>query len=105
LEGFDRLDGADEILATVAAEREHPAQCIVSGGDAPIDQVAHWITLAAGRRFVGFAVGRAIWEEPAKGLLAGTMSSEGVIDAVAEAYGTLVDAFILGSERLRAAPP
>jgi myo-inositol catabolism protein IolC len=104
LEGFERPDGADEILAAVAAARGHPSQCIVSGRDAPIDQVADWITLAAGRRFVGFAVGRAIWEEPAHRLLAGTMSSEGVIDAVAEAYSALVDAFIRGSERLRAAP-
>jgi myo-inositol catabolism protein IolC len=104
LEGFERPDGADEVLAVVAAEREHPAQCIVSGRDAPIDQVAEWLTLAAGRRFVGFAVGRAIWEESAQRLLAGTLSSEGVIDAVAEAYGTLVDAFMRGSERSRAGP-
>ena len=104
LEGFERPDGADEILAAVAAERGHPAQCMVSGRDAPIDQVAHWLTLAAGRRFVGFAVGRAIWEEPAQRLLAGTMSSEGLIDAVADAYGTLVGAFIRGSEPLRAGP-
>jgi len=104
LEGFEKPDGADEILAAVASEREHPAQCIVSGRDAPIDQVAHWLTLAAGRRFVGFAVGSAIWREPTQRLLAGTMSSEGVIDAVAEAYSALVDAFIRGSERLRAAP-
>jgi myo-inositol catabolism protein IolC len=104
LEGFERPDGADEVLATVAAEKEHPAQCIVSDRDAPIDQVAQWLTLAAARRFVGFAVGRAIWEEPAQRLLAGTMSSEGVIDAVAEAYSTLVDAFMRGSERSRASP-
>src|ERR1700677_699284 len=104
LDGFERPDGADEVLAAVAAEREHPGQCIVSGRDAPIDEVAHWVTLAAGRRFVGFAVGRTIWEEPAQRLLAGTMSSDGVIDAVAEAYSTLVDAFIRGSERLRTSP-
>jgi len=104
LEGFERQDGADEILAVVAAEKEHPVQCIVSGRDDPIDEVEHWLTLAARQGFVGFAVGRAIWQEPMQGLLAGTMSSDGVIDAVAEAYSAVVDAFIRGSERFRAAP-
>jgi myo-inositol catabolism protein IolC len=104
LEGFERPDGADELLAAVAAEREHPARCIVSGRDAPIDQVTQWLTLAAGRRFVGFAVGRAIWDEPARRLLAGAMTSEGVIHAVAEAYSACIDVFIRGSERLRTAP-
>jgi myo-inositol catabolism protein IolC len=102
LEGFETPAGAEKVLAAVRAERSHPAGCIV-GQDAPVDQVQHWLTVAAERRFVGFAVGHSIWEEPLRQFLAGTLSNEGVIDAVAGTYGAFADAFIHGSGQSRTA--
>ena len=43
-------------------------------------------------------------EEPLHDFLAGTLSTKGVIDAVAGAYGAFVDTFLDGSGRLRSAP-
>ena len=101
LEGYESQAGANVVLAAVAAESDHPAVCIVLGRDAPLTQVEHWLAVGAQCDFVGFAVGRTIWEEPLRRHLAGALSSEGLVDAVAEAYSTLVDAFIGGSARER----
>jgi myo-inositol catabolism protein IolC len=94
LEGYDTPAGADVVLAAVAAEREHPAVCIVLGRDAPIDRVEHWLKVGAAKHFVGFAVGRTIWEEPLGRYLSGALSSEELVDVVADNYSTLVDAYI-----------
>jgi len=78
----------------VAAEREHPALCIVLGRDAPIDRVERWLRVGAATHFVGFAVGRTIWEEPLRRFLGGALSREDLVDVVADNYSTLVDAYI-----------
>jgi myo-inositol catabolism protein IolC len=103
LEGYETEAGADIVLAAVAAERVHPAVCIVLGRDAPLSQVQHWLSVGARRDFVGFAVGRTIWEDSLRQHLAGELSNEGLVDAVAENYSTLVDSFIGASPRVR--PP
>ena len=103
LEGYETEAEAEVVLAAVAAETDHPAACIVLGRDAPLSQVEHWLSVGAHCDFVGFAVGRTIWEEPLRRHLAGTLSTEGLVDAVAENYSTLVDAFLGTSERLPAA--
>ena len=90
LEGFEMPARADEVLAAVGAKSGQPARCIV-GRDAPADRLQHWLTIAAERQFVGFAVGCSIWEEPLRAFHAGTLSTEGVIHAVAGAYGAFVD--------------
>jgi myo-inositol catabolism protein IolC len=104
LEGFDAASGADEARATVAADGRHPAACMVVGRDAPIDLVEHWLAVAADRQFVGFVVDRTVWEEPLRRFLAGALSNEGVIHAVAATYAALVDSFIRGSQRLTTPP-
>jgi myo-inositol catabolism protein IolC len=100
LEGYETESGADIVLAAVAAETDHRAVCIVLGRDAPLSQVEHWLAVGARCDFVGFAVGRTIWEDSLRQHLAGTLSGEGLVDAVAENYSTLVDAFLRASPRL-----
>jgi myo-inositol catabolism protein IolC len=94
LEGYDTPEGADVVLAAVAAEKVHPAACIVLGRDAPVDRVERWLRVGAQKDFVGFAVGRTIWEEPLRQYLGGALSSEELVDVVADNYTTLVNAFI-----------
>jgi myo-inositol catabolism protein IolC len=93
LEGYETPAAADVVLAAVAHDAEHPAHCIVLGRNAPIDRVEHWLTVAAHRHFVGFAVGRTIWEEPLRQYLRGTISGDQVIERVADNYSTLVDTY------------
>jgi myo-inositol catabolism protein IolC len=95
LEGFETAAGADVASAAVAADTDHPAECIVLGRDAPLSQVEHWLDIAAGeRRFAGFAVGRTIWEEPLRRFLRGTTTRDQVVEAVAVTYRKLVDTYL-----------
>ena len=94
LEGYDTPEAADVVLTAVAAETEHPAACIVLGRDAAIDRVERWLRVGAQKHFVGFAVGRTIWEEPLGRYLGGAISSEELVAVVADNYTTLVDTYL-----------
>jgi myo-inositol catabolism protein IolC len=96
LEGYETPAAADLVLAAVAAETAHPAACIVLGRDAPLKRVEHWLTVAAGQQFVGFAVGRTIWEEPLRQFLEGEFSTDHVVQVVADNYATLIDTYSHG---------
>ncbi len=68
LEGYETTEGAQEVLRAVAAETAWPAECIVLGRNAPMEQVEHWLDVAAPLPgFAGFAVGRSIWEDALEG--------------------------------------
>jgi myo-inositol catabolism protein IolC len=95
LEGYDRADGAEEVLATVAAHRDHPASCIVLGRHAPLARVERWLQIAAAQPgYAGFAVGRSIWEQPLRAHLARKIDADQLVDRVARAYRRLIHAYV-----------
>jgi myo-inositol catabolism protein IolC len=98
LEGYETTAAADVVLTAVAHDAAHPAQCIVLGRDAPLSRVEHWLTVAAQRPFVGFAVGRTIWEESLRQFLRGAISEDQVIERVADNYATLVETYVRASQ-------
>lgn len=64
IEGLETPDAARHVVAAVKAGGRD-ADCIVLGRDAPQPVLDHWLSVAAGvPGFVGFAVGRSIWEVP-----------------------------------------
>jgi myo-inositol catabolism protein IolC len=92
LEGYETTEGAEEVLRTVAEDREHPAECIVLGRNAPMTRVEHWIETAAPLSgYAGFAVGRSIWQEPLLGFLGGQIKRSEAVETIATRYGTLID--------------
>lgn len=63
IEGLETTDAARDVVAAAKADGR-TADCIVLGRDAPKDVLDHWISIAAPvPGFVGFAVGRSIWED------------------------------------------
>ena len=65
LEGLDRREDAERVVATARRDGRDAVQCIVLGRDAPQDQLDAWLRTAASvDGFVGFAIGRSNWEEP-----------------------------------------
>ncbi len=88
-----------EGLETVAAARQVAEQAkaggrttdlIVLGRDAPADRLDHWLEVACQvEEFVGFAIGRSIWEDAVRGYEAsdrGEAAAARVRDQVAERY-------------------
>jgi myo-inositol catabolism protein IolC len=72
LEGYETTQGAEQVLAAVQATGSPPSDCIVLGRNAPKHQVDHWLDVAAPLEgFVGFAIGRSIWDQAIADHLAG----------------------------------
>jgi len=64
VEGLDRRDDAVAIAGT-ARRGGRTADCIVLGRDASHDQLDRWLQVAAPvPGFIGFAIGRSIWQDP-----------------------------------------
>lgn len=95
LEGYETTEGAEEVLRAVAAQTETPAECIVLGRNAPIEQVEHWLSVAAPLPgYAGFAVGRTNWEAALQDFLAGRISRDDAIATIGSRYRTLIDAYL-----------
>ncbi len=63
IEGLETTEGARLVVDAAKAGRR-AADCIVLGRDAPQPVLDHWLAVAAPvPGFVGFAIGRSIWED------------------------------------------
>ena len=69
LEGYETTAGAQLVLDAVRDSGAPASSCIVLGRNAPQRQVDHWLSVAAPLPgYVGFAVGRSIWDQPVAGV-------------------------------------
>jgi myo-inositol catabolism protein IolC len=95
LEGYETAPGAELALDAVRSTDSPPSSCIVLGRDAPQRQVDHWLTVAAPLQgFVGFAIGRGIWEDPIAGYLAGHTDRDATEKRIAERYGHFIQQYL-----------
>jgi myo-inositol catabolism protein IolC len=63
VEGLETVDAAHYVARQVRADGRR-ADLMVLGRDAPVDQLNHWLEVASQvPEFVGFAIGRSIWED------------------------------------------
>jgi myo-inositol catabolism protein IolC len=63
VEGLETVDAARYVVRQVRADGRR-ADLIVLGRDAPVDRLNHWLEVASQvPEFVGFAIGRSIWED------------------------------------------
>ena len=94
LEGYETTKGAIRVLRVVAADTTFPAECIVLGRNAPMEQVEHWIDVGAPLPgFAGFAVGRSIWEAALQDLIAGHIERHEAVSVIAGRYRRLIEAY------------
>jgi myo-inositol catabolism protein IolC len=86
VEGLETVGAAHEV-ADQARRGSSPADLIVLGRDAPSDRLEHWLTVASAvDAFVGFAIGRSIWEEVIRDHEAGTVDDAGAAARIAQRY-------------------
>ena len=94
LEGYETTAGAEDVLRAVAAQADGSSECIVLGRNALMEQVEHWLSVAAPLPgYAGFAVGRSIWMAALQDLLAGRIDRDDAVATIASRYRTLVDAY------------
>jgi myo-inositol catabolism protein IolC len=86
IEGLETADAATAVVHQAQSGGRDEVRCIVLGRDAPVDRLDHWLTIAAATPgFIGFAIGRSIWEQPLRDHVAGGSEAD-LIAAVAQNY-------------------
>lgn len=95
LEGLDRTEDAERVVAAARRDGRDGVQCIVLGRDAPAAQLDHWLRTAAGvDGFVGFAIGRSNWEEPLEDVVREHLDTEAAEQLIAANYRHFVDTWL-----------
>ena len=89
VEGLETVEAARQVADQVKAG-DPSADLIVLGRDAPADRLDHWLAVASQvDEFVGFAIGRSIWEDAVREYEAsdrGESAASAARDQVAERY-------------------
>ena len=94
VEGLDRREDCERIVATARQGGRDEVGCIVLGRGADDAQVRQWLTTAAGvAGFVGFAVGRTDFWEPLVAWRAGKIKRQAAVAQIAGRYREFADVF------------
>jgi myo-inositol catabolism protein IolC len=79
IEGLETAEAARAVVAQARAGGRDGLDAIVLGRDAPADRLYHWIDVAAiVDGFVGFAIGRSIWDDAVRTYHEGKLDAEAV---------------------------
>jgi myo-inositol catabolism protein IolC len=94
VEGLDRREDCERIVAAATYGSRHKVSCIVSGLGEDDKKVRKWLKIAATvPGFIGFAVGRADFWKPLVEWQAKTATREDAVNAIARRYREFVDIF------------
>jgi 5-dehydro-2-deoxygluconokinase len=94
IEGVDERADCERLAAQCRAGDRSGVVCVVLGRGADDDKVDHWLRQGAPvEGYVGFAIGRSIWDEPLQGFLGGNLSREDAAARVADNYLRFVEVY------------
>jgi myo-inositol catabolism protein IolC len=86
VEGLETVEAA-QLVAAQAKAGGRDTDLIVLGRDAPADRLDHWLAVASQvPDFVGFAIGRSIWEDAIRDYEASTVDEATASDRIAGNY-------------------
>jgi 5-dehydro-2-deoxygluconokinase len=87
IEGLDRRDECERIVAIARRDGRATVGCIVLGRGSDQQAVVRWLTVAAGvQGFIGFAVGRTTWLDAVIEWRAQAISQETAVAQIAERF-------------------
>jgi 5-dehydro-2-deoxygluconokinase len=94
IEGLDAAEACTQVVAAARRGGRDQVCCIVLGRGADEPQVIDWLRIAASvPGFAGFAVGRTLWEQPLRDMIAGTIGRSEALDQIAARYLETVSGF------------
>ncbi len=86
IEGLETVDAAQAVAAQ-ARSGGRSADLIVLGRDAPAERIHHWLAVASQvPEFVGFAIGRSIWQDTVEAWHQGDLADDEAVSAIAATY-------------------
>jgi myo-inositol catabolism protein IolC len=87
IEGLETADAARAVVKQIRSGGRDDVDVILLGRDAPRERLYHWIEVAAPiDGFVGFAIGRSIWENSIGAWQGGSLDETGARKAIADTY-------------------
>ncbi|MDE3070925.1 MAG: DUF2090 domain-containing protein, partial [Acidobacteriota bacterium] len=87
IEGVDTRADCEMLVGQARAGGRDDVACVVLGRGADDAKVDHWLRQAAPvDGFIGFAIGRSIWWDPLKAMLAGELERAGAAQQIADNY-------------------
>ena len=94
IEGLDRSEDCEEIVAAAHRDGRDQVGCIVLGRGEDDKKVHEWLTTASGvPGFIGFAVGRTAFWQPLVDFRAKKITREAAVAEIAGRYLKFVDVF------------
>jgi myo-inositol catabolism protein IolC len=94
IEGVDERADCERIAAQCRAGGRDGVVCVVLGRGADEDKVDHWLRQGAPvQGYVGFAIGRSIWDDPLKGFIDGSLSRENAAALIADNYLRFIEVY------------
>src|SRR5262249_55088509 len=104
---IEGLESAEDCARVVAQARSgsgrQEVSCIVLGRGASFSRVLRWLAIAAPvPGFIGFAVGRTLWEEALKKYVGGALSRRETRGAIADRYLQLAHAYATDARTVHA---
>jgi myo-inositol catabolism protein IolC len=94
IEGVDRREDCESIVAQTRAGGREGVVCVVLGRGADDEKVDHWLAQAAPvEGFVGFAIGRSIWGDSLKGYLDGSLERSDAVEQIGRNYLRFVEVY------------
>jgi myo-inositol catabolism protein IolC len=86
-----KVEGLETVEAAIAVADQAQADLIVLGRDAPAERLDHWLEVASAvEAFVGFAIGRSIWEDVIRRHNTGELSEAEATTEIAGRYSAFV---------------
>jgi myo-inositol catabolism protein IolC len=87
VEGLETAEAARAIVSQIRTGGRDDVCAVVLGRDAPPARLNHWLAVAAPvDGFVGFAIGRSIWEDPIADHNHGQASEDETVTEIARRY-------------------
>src|SRR5947209_4319568 len=94
IEGVDERSDCETIAQQTRVGGRDGVVCVVLGRGADDDKVDHWLRAGAPvDGYVGFAIGRSIWDAPLKSFLDGSTAREDAAAQVAANYLRFVEVY------------
>jgi myo-inositol catabolism protein IolC len=94
IEGLDRREDCERMVAVVRAGGRERVGCIILGGGESDQRVREWLATAASvKGFIGFAVGRTVFWDPVVDWRAGKKTREAAVAEMARHYSEFVSIF------------
>ena len=94
IEGLDAREDCERIAELARSDGRDGVACVVLGRGADEAAVQHWLRQGAGvPGFVGFAIGRTIWNDALKLLLDGEIDRDEAAERIAAKYRRMIDVY------------